>query len=147
MTKFSRSFQNSQNQKPQTYCESTLKNIAITTYIILGHKIAFLVIFYFKIRIILKGQETPKKMRFYEQVWCVWWLRYSQKLTCNKYEDSEFWNSEEIFEPMDGFDRCPWDLFVCLGVKQSFWNSKFHFVYDVTFVIFTFLEKIIQKRQ
>ena len=36
--------------------------------------------------------------RFYEQVWFVWWLRYSKKLTCNKFEVSDFLNFEKILK-------------------------------------------------
>ena len=42
-------------------------------------------------------QKTPK-MQFYEQVWSVWWLRYSKKLTCNKFEVSDFLNFEKILK-------------------------------------------------
>ena len=51
----------------------------------------------FKIFSKLKKSETPK-MRFYEQVWSVWWLRYSKKLTYHKFEVSDFWNFEKIFK-------------------------------------------------
>ena len=42
-------------------------------------------------------KKSPK-MRFYDQVSFVWWLWYSQKLTCNKFEVSDFWNFEKIFK-------------------------------------------------
>ena len=42
-------------------------------------------------------QKTPK-MRFYEQVWSVWYLRYSKKLTYNKFEVFDFWNLEKILK-------------------------------------------------
>ena len=45
LSEFSRFFQYSKNQKPQTYCKSTFENITITTQIILARKVAFLVIF------------------------------------------------------------------------------------------------------
>ena len=45
----------------------------------------------------LKVQKTAK-MRFYEQVWSVWWLRYSKKLTYNKFEVSDFLNFEKILK-------------------------------------------------
>ena len=37
-------------------------------------------------------------MWFYEQVWSVWWLRYSKKLTCNNFEVSDFLNFEKIWK-------------------------------------------------
>ena len=37
-------------------------------------------------------------MRFYEQVWSVWYLRYSKKLTYNKFEVFDFWNLEKILK-------------------------------------------------
>ena len=39
--------------------------------------------------------KKHQKMRFYEKVWFLWWLRYSQKSTCNKFEISGFWNFEK----------------------------------------------------
>ena len=65
-----------------------------------SHKSCLLVKLHFwcfldpKIAAILGVQKTPK-IRFYEQVWFVWWLRYSQKLTCNTSEASDFWNFEK----------------------------------------------------
>ena len=50
-----------------------------------------------KIKAILRVQKTPK-MRIYKQESLVWWLWYSQKLTCKKFEVSDFWNFEKIFE-------------------------------------------------
>ena len=46
---------------------------------------------------ILGVQKTPK-MQIYEQVWSVWWLRYSKKLTYNKFEVSDFLNFEKILK-------------------------------------------------
>ena len=48
-----------------------------------------------KIRAILRVQKTPK-MRIYEQFSLVWWFWFSQKLTCKKFEVSDFWNFENI---------------------------------------------------
>ena len=45
----------------------------------------------------LKVQKTAK-MRFYKQVWSVWWSRYSKKLTCNKFEVSDFLKFEKILK-------------------------------------------------
>ena len=42
-------------------------------------------------------KKSPK-IRFYDQVSSVWWFWYSQKLTCNKFEVSDFWNFEKIFK-------------------------------------------------
>ena len=42
LSEFSRFFQDSKNQKPQTYCKSTFWSIASITQIILARKIAFL---------------------------------------------------------------------------------------------------------
>ena len=60
-------------------------------------KAHFWLFFYPKMRAILRVQKTPK-MRIYEQVSLVWWLWYSQKLTCKKFEVSDFWNFEKIFK-------------------------------------------------
>ena len=57
----------------------------------------FAVSWTFKIAAILGVQKTPK-MQFYEQVWSVWWLRYSKKLTYNKFEVSDFLNFEKILK-------------------------------------------------
>ena len=46
---------------------------------------------------ILGVQKTPK-MRFYEQVWSVWWLWYPKMLTYSKFEVSDFWNFEKILK-------------------------------------------------
>ena len=46
---------------------------------------------------ILEGPKTPK-IRFYEQVWYVWWLRRSKKLTYNNFEVSDFFNFEKILK-------------------------------------------------
>ena len=61
-------FQNSKNQKPQTYCKSTFWSIAIIIQIILARKFVSFDIFWTpKIAAILEVQKTAK-MRFYEQV-------------------------------------------------------------------------------
>ena len=51
----------------------------------------------FKIALILGSKKSPK-MRLYDQVWSMWWLWWSQKLTRNKFEVSDFWNFEKSWK-------------------------------------------------
>lgn len=51
-----------------------------------------------KITIILEvDPPPPPKMWFYEREWSVRWLRYSTKLTYNKFDVSDFLNFPKIF--------------------------------------------------
>jgi len=59
----------------QTYCKSTFWSIAIITQIILARKITFC-----------------------GQVWSVSWLRYTKKLTYDKFEASHFFNFEKTLK-------------------------------------------------
>ena len=52
-------FQNSKNQKPQTYCKSTFESIAIITYIKFASKIAFLFVWPSKTLLILRWTLPP----------------------------------------------------------------------------------------
>ena len=50
-----------------------------------------------EIAAILNVQKI-QKMQFYEQVWSLWWLRYSKELTYNKFEVSDLLNFEKILK-------------------------------------------------
>ena len=61
---------------------------------------------------ILGVQKTPK-IRFYEQVWSVWWLWYPKKLSYNKFEVSDFGNFEKNLEnSLKKAKTCPFYFFL-----------------------------------
>ena len=75
-----------------------------------------------KKRDILRIQKTSK-MRIYEQVSLMCRLWYSQKLTCKKFEVSDFWNFEKIFKIR--FNRQKSLIFTPFFLTKTFTSTFF----------------------